>query len=137
IPPGAMGAVRRVAPLDERRAGWLLEPVHFHLAHDHVVLLTGADSDLDAAQSRALTDAIAPLLADEGWSLTVLAPRAWLLASPTPLQLASASADAAGGRNVEGYLPDGPDARRYRKLLNTIQMTWHAHPVNQQREDAG
>ncbi|MEO6271072.1 MAG: hypothetical protein ABIP08_12300, partial [Lautropia sp.] len=52
-------------------------------------------------------------------------------------RLECASAEAASGRNVAGYLPDGPDQRRFRKLLNEIQMSWHEHPVNQEREAAG
>lgn len=143
IAPGAMAAVRRLARYGDDLAGWLLEPAHFHLGRDHVVLVAGAMHDLSAAQAEALVGAIGPVLADDGLELTILDPRTWLLrelagdGTATPLQLQAASADAAAGRSVEGYLPEGPDARRYRRVLNGVQMTWHEHPVNQEREARG
>jgi hypothetical protein len=143
IAAGALPATRQVAPFDTSLSGWLLEPVHFHLARDHLVLVAGAAQGLASAQAQRLIDSIMPLLAEESLALTVLSPTRWLLhaaSSPSaglPLQLVCASAEAAGGRNVEGYLPHGADARRYRRLLNEIQMTWHEHPVNQERESQG
>ena len=128
IAPGAMMAVRRVARFDRTRSGWLVEPAHFHLAQDHLVLLAGAVDDLAEDQARALAEAIAPLLAEESLTLAVLGPTTWLLtAAESPLHVRSAASEAAAGRNVHGYLPTGEDARRYRKLLNEIQMTWHEH----------
>ncbi|MBA3477166.1 MAG: hypothetical protein H0T52_02020 [Lautropia sp.] len=154
IAPGAMSAVRRLAPLAGDLSGWLVEPVHFHLAKDHLVLLAGAAHDLDTADAGQLSASILPLLEEASFKLSILTPRVWLLSpqapspqAPSPqappeppepsLQLDCASSDAAAGRNVEGYLPEGSDARRYRKLLNEIQMTWHEHPVNQRREREG
>lgn len=140
IAPGAMTAVRRLSPHADAGQGWLMEPAHFHLGRDHAVLLAGAADDLSAAHAHALAGAIEPLLADSAFTLTVLAPATWLLTarSPgTPLDLACASAEAAAGRNIDGYLPAGPDARRYRRLLNEIQMTWHEHPANVEREAQG
>jgi hypothetical protein len=140
IAPGAMSAVRRLAPHGEAFGGWLVEPVHFHLGRDHVILLAGAARDLSPEHAHALMGAIEPLLAGESLAMTVLDPETWLLAgrsSDASLSLECASAEAAAGRNIEGYLPDGPDARRYRRLLNEIQMTWHEHPVNAEREARG
>ncbi len=141
IEPGAMAAVRQLAALPAINAdvhGWLLEPAHFHLAKDHLVLLAGAAQGLAEPQARALATAIEPLLADDGMTLALANPTHWLLReSQAPWQLDCAAADAAAGRNVDGYLPAGADARRYRRLLNEIQMTWHDHPVNEQRTAEG
>jgi hypothetical protein len=136
--PGASTAMRRLAPFGES-PGWLLEPAHFHLAQDHLVLLAGAADDLAEADARRLAEAIQPLLAEEHFALSVQSPRAWLLsaADAADLQLDCASSEAAAGRNIDGYLPAGLHARRYRKLLNEVQMTWHEHPVNQVRESRG
>ena len=145
IAPGAMAAVRQLAALPSDPAGvrlelrgWLLEPVHFHLAKDHVVLVAGAAQGLAQAQAQALAQSIAPVLAQDGLSLTVASPGHWLMGdAQQALQLQCAASEAAAGRNVDGYLPDGADARRYRRLLNEIQMTWHDHPVNEQRAADG
>lgn len=133
-----MPAVRRLAPLVDDRPGWLLEPAHFHVAKDHIVLVAGAAKDLDLADARQLADSIMPVIEEASLDLTVLEPRLWLLTPrDQPLQLDCASFDAASGRNVEGYLPAGIHARQYRRLLNEIQMTWHEHPVNLRREATG
>lgn len=137
VAPGAMTAVRMLAPLGRHPAGWLVEPAHFHLARDHLVMLAGAARGLVLEQAQRLVESIRPLLGEESLSLSLLSPTRWLLASSPPLRLRCASAEAASGRNVEGYLPGGEDERRYRRLLNEIQMTWHEHPVNHEREARG
>ena len=137
IAPGALAAIRQLAPwlaplrgssgpsaepsLDATVSGWLLEPVHFHLAKDHLVLVSGAAGSLGASEAQQLADAIRPLLAEEAFLLTVASPGLWLLHSgQLPLQLEAASSEAAAGRNVEGYLPAGSSARRYRRKM--LQM---------------
>ena len=142
VAPGAMAAVRQLSSLPaidlDLVHGWLLEPTHFHLAKDHLVLLAGAAQGLAEPQARSLAAAIEPLLAGDGMSLTLASPTHWLLReTQAPWRLDCAAADAAAGRNVDGYLPGGADARRYRWLLNEIQMTWHDHPANEQRAADG
>lgn len=141
IAPGAMAAIRQLAPLagsGEHLSGWLLEPVHFHVAKDHLVLVAGAAGNLEPAQAQGLAETIRPLLAEDGATLTVASPAHWLLGQARPpLRLDCASSEAAAGRNVDGYLPSGADARRYRRLLNEIQMSWHEHPVNRERATRG
>ena len=129
VPAGAMTALRRLATAVGESDAWLLEPVHFHLARDHLVLETRAAEGLDPDGAARLTDAIAPLLAAESFVLDRISVTHWRLRTDSPaapLNLRCASPEAAAGRNVDGYLPTGPDARRYRRLLNEIQMTWHA-----------
>jgi hypothetical protein len=143
IPPGAMAAVRRLARHGDGFTGWLVEPAHLHLGRDHVVLAAGAMRELTEAEAAELSNAIAPILAEDDLEMTVLDPRTWLLRERRPagngsgMRLQAASADAAAGRSIAGYLPEGPDARRYRRLLTGIQMTWHEHPVNVAREARG
>jgi len=141
IAPGAATALRRLEALTSGRENlqcWLLEPVHFHLAKDHLVLMAGSARGLSLPQARELAQTIEPLLAADGLALKVDSPTHWLLEESQPqLQVECASSEAAAGRNVDGYLPAGADARRYRRLLNEIQMTWHEHPLNQQRADDG
>ncbi len=139
IAPGAMRAIRLSAPLVRQQEGWLVEPVHFHLARDHVVLMAGAHRGLDLSQAERLIESIGSLLDEDSLVLKPLSATTWLLTGDgaAPWRLECASVEAASGRNVAGYLPDGPDQRRFRKLLNEIQMSWHEHPVNQEREAAG
>ena len=51
--------------------------------------------------------------------------------------LDTASPDAASGMNLTDWLPLGPSAIAYRKLQNEVQMLWHEHPANVEREARG
>ena len=122
------------------QADWRVDPVHLHLGRDHLVLTDPERLDLSDAESSALRDAAAPLLAEEGLELIACSPTRWALVHADPsraLDLQTHALAGALGRSIDAYLPQGPDARRWRRILNTVQMTWHIHPVNAQREARG
>lgn len=133
-------AAFRAASDASGRADWRVDPVHLHVGRDHLVLTDPAALALDAAQARALADSIAPLLADDGLALEVATPSRWYLRETDPrrpLRLRTRALIAALGRSIDAWQPAGEDARRWRRLLNEIQMTWHAHPVNDARTGQG
>ena len=119
---------------------WRIDPVHLHLGMDHVLLTDPARLALAADEAQALSDAIAPRLAEDGLALQAPVPSRWYLSPHEPsqdLRLAPRSLLAAVGRSIEAYLPVGEDTRRWKRLLNEIQMTWFDHPVNLARESQG
>lgn len=121
-------------------AAWRLDPVHLHVGRDHLVLTDPRTLGLTADDARALADSIAPLMADEGLALEAPTPRRWYLRETDPrrrLRLRTRPLSGATGRNIDAWLPQGDDARRWRRLVNEIQMTWHGHVVNARREAAG
>ena len=122
------------------QADWRVDPVHLHLGRDHLVLTDPERLELTEAESAALLDAAAPLLAEEGLELIGCSPSRWALVHADPsraLDLQTHALAGALGRSIDASLPQGPDARRWRRILNTVQMTWHIHPVNAQREARG
>lgn len=117
-------------------AAWLLQPVAFRIATDSMLLDASASSQLDDSTASQLTETIAPLLADEGFSLQQLAPDCWLLLpqdSRPHWQLHTTPVEMAGEQHIDTLLPDGADSRRFRRLLNEIQMSWHL--LNQDSEE--
>jgi len=121
-------------------ACWRLDPVHLHVGRDHLVLTDPASLALTGPDAAELAAALAPLLADEGLALHVATAARWVLVetdAARPLRLATRSMLGALGRSIELWQPLGPDARRWRRLVNEVQMTWHAHPVNERREAQG
>ena len=133
VAAGAMTAVRRVADLNPMtdQDGWLIEPVGLQLARDHMVLDTGAAAQLSPADATRLMDAIRPLADDDGYEVSLLSPTAWWLApragaTVRAWRLDAVSIEIASGRHVNDWLPQGEDARRFRRLLNEVQMTWYA-----------
>ena len=124
-----------------RGAAWRLDLVHLHVGRDHLVMTDPAAlPEADGVDARALADAVAPLFADDGLALEVPAPGRWYLRETDParpLRLRTRPLAGALGRNIDAWMPTGDDARRWRRLVNEVQMTWYAHPVNARREAEG
>ncbi|HET9642664.1 MAG TPA: hypothetical protein VFP68_04780 [Burkholderiaceae bacterium] len=119
-------------------AAWaLLTPAHWEVATDHVRLADPAALALDEASSRTLLDVVRPLFDEEGMQLVWGAAERWYVAHPSLDSLATASLDRVIGRQLDAWLPEGPEARRMRRLQNEVQMLLHNHPINAEREDAG
>lgn len=128
-------------------AAWRIDPVRLQAGLDHVVMVdsgTGAGSGLrDCASAvvlasfAALVDAVAPLLRDEGIALRPHGARRWYLDDRSGLNMSPATPLAALGRSIDGLLPRGVDARRWRRILTEIEMTWHDHPANEALRAAG
>ncbi len=121
---------------------WRLTPVHLHLGRDHMVLTDPAQLKLDLVAARALHASIAPLLRESGLQLLIEQPDRWYLSTlvATDGRFAGLIAHgwrAANGRNIDAYSPCGDEARQWRRLLNEVQMTWHEHPVNEERAQRG
>jgi hypothetical protein len=121
-------------------AAWRLDPVHLHLGRDHLLLTDSRALDLSAADADALAAAVAPLFDEDGLALVVACPQRWYLREADParaLRLRTRSRLGATGRSIDAWMPGGEDARRWRRLVNAVQMTWHEHPVNTARAQAG
>ena len=109
-------------------ACWLMQPVTFRLTTDAMLVDTRLQALVDDGLARRLVDAMSPLLAGRGHAITLLDATHWLV-SPLPgagrWQLQCTPLEAAGEQHVDALMPEGPDDRRFRQLLNEIQMTWH------------
>lgn len=115
----------------------LLTPAHWRVGSEHLSLADPAGLQLDEAASRACFDAVAELFTSEGCVLHWQAPLCWLLAHESLTDLATASIDRVIGRNVDRWLPAGPQARLIRRLQNEVQMTLYTHALNGEREARG
>jgi hypothetical protein len=136
----APDATASIPPARDAGPCWRIDPVHLHVGRDHLVLTDPASLALSAHDAAELAAAIATLFIDEGLSLHAGAGPRWVLVerdAARPLRLATRSMLGALGRSIELWQPLGNDARRWRRLVNEVQMTWHDHPVNTRREQAG
>ena len=112
------------------------QPVHFATAIDHLRLAPLHDLALEADESEALRCALNLHLAGEGLRLEPGPAGAWIVHGA---RHACTSCDplAAVGRDVRDHLPEGPEGREVRRLMNECQMLLHEHPVNLARARAG
>jgi hypothetical protein len=91
---------------------------------------------LDEAQ--LLAEALQPVLQEQGMHLLVSAPDVWHLRLSEMLPLPPwVPPEQALGADIFDYLPQGPAGRRWRRLLNDIQVVLHQHPLNVSRRQRG
>lgn len=112
---------------------------HYQVGMSQVIVLPGARLDLDAADSRALFDAFAPLCAEDGITLRWDSPTEWH-ASGEPLRgITSASLDRVSGRHARDWMPSAshPNARLLQRLQSEAQMLFYGHPVHDARAARG
>ena len=114
---------------------WHADAVHLELARDHLVLTSLAAPPTDD-EARALLAAANALAADADVAIARMGDH-WFLRAPRPWELDARPLAATIGRPLPAVLPAGRDAATWSRLLTEIQMTWHAHPVNEAREARG
>jgi hypothetical protein len=117
---------------------WLImQPVHFHIARDHLVLTDVRGLQISESESRTLFEIAVPLCDAAGMQLHYGSKDFWFLRGNGYSDLKTSTPDAACGHNIDIWMPKGSSAREWRKLQNEIQMEWHTHPINQARSDNG
>lgn len=136
VPLAGLVAARAGLPADARVWG-RVSPAHWHLGTEQITMHDPDELALDEASSRALFEAARPLFEEEGFEWRWVAPTLWLVSHTSLQGLPCASLDRVSGRNVDLWLAADPRARLVRRLQNEVQMLWHAHPLNAEREAQG
>ncbi len=113
---------------------FMLHPVHLHIARDHLVLTNQRQLIISEQESRDLFDAAKPLFDEAGKALLYGDAHTWFVRADAWNALRTATPDAASGHNIDIWMPQGAGERDWRKLQNEVQMHWHAHRVNDERE---
>jgi hypothetical protein len=114
---------------------WHADPIHLELARDGLIALplVRPPDDQEATALLAAADAIA---ASAGARFARAGDR-WFMRAPGSWRLDTAPVETVWGTSLHEQLPTGPEALQWNRLLNEIQMAWHAHPVNAAREERG
>jgi hypothetical protein len=132
-------ALSRLGDFGDCPAGYWLSADPVHLAADlsDAVLLPGAELGIDDAEAQALTAALNAHFRDDAIEVQWRDPRRWYLRSEQLPNIATTPLPAVAGRPVQAFLPHGPDAGLWQRILTEAQMLLHAHEVNTAREAAG
>ena len=136
-PPVARAAMNSLVAAGDPGVWFMLQPVHFHVTRDHLVLTDTRRLALTDADARSLFAAAAPAFAEAGLPLLYGDPGTWFLRADAWAGLQTTTPDAACGHNIDIWMPKGEHARAWRKLQNEVQMEWHTSEVNAARELAG
>ena len=146
LPLAARAAARDGVDTGAHALG-LLTPVHLHLGTEQVTMTDPDSLALDAADARALFDALLPLFAEVGFALHWGAAQRWYLVHDSLADWPTASLDRVIGRNIDAWITDAPSPRDaheavhaahlWPRLQSETQMLLHSHPINERRESQG
>lgn len=136
-PPVAAPLMQSLGMAPDDGHWFIAQPVHFHIARDHLVLTDPRQLALSDADSRALFDTALPVFDAAGLSLRYGGAAYWFVWADRHRDLQTATPDATCGHNIDIWMPQGESARAWRKLQNEVQMDWHEHAINEARVAAG
>ncbi|MFZ6765486.1 hypothetical protein ACO0LM_00270 [Undibacterium sp. Di26W] len=114
-----------------------LQPVHIHIARDHLVLTDQRRLEFSEEEARTLFDIARSCSEEIGLKLLYGDAKTWFLRADDWSALQTATMDAACGHNIDIWMPKGEHERAWRKLQNEIQMLWFGHAINEVREMRG
>ena len=123
----------------EPGAIWMhADPIHARPDRDRLLVYAGKGIEPDRAEADALVETFNRHFADDGLSLLAPTPARWYLRLARPLSgLRTSPLYQVQGGSMAEHLPRGPESRDWIRLLNEIQMLFHADPVNRRREANG
>jgi hypothetical protein len=136
-PSVAIAAMKAIGMAVPDGFWFALNPVHIHIARDHLVLTDHRQLHLSEEQSHALFDIARPLFEESGKLLLYGNSSTWFVRADDWSDLRTCTPDATCGHNIDLWMPKGKGERDWRKLQNEVQMHWHGHPINEERESRG
>ena len=121
------------------QAWGLLTPAHWLLGRDHATMIDPAQLRLSDDESRSLFAAVRELFESEGFAAAWGDAGRWYIGRAELEGFATASLDRVIGRNVDRWLGETRSdiGRLVRRLQSEVQLVFHAHPVNEAREERG
>lgn len=124
--------------LDAGSGCWLhADPVHLGVERDQLILTEASAFPLAREEADALIVTLNQHFAPDGLNFVASLPQRWYLRLEHAPALTTHGLYQAAGNNIHALLPAGPDAMRWRALLNEVQMLLFEHPVNVAREARG
>jgi hypothetical protein len=127
----------RAAGVDPGGAYWLCaEPARFIVGQSDV-RLGGLISDLDAADAGALVAMLNTHFAADRIQFVAPTPSRWFACADHSPRIITRPPEAALGAPLLAYLTSGPDAARWGRWQNELQMLLFEHAVNRGREARG
>jgi hypothetical protein len=123
---------------DPGRDVWMrADPVSLRADGARLVLGDGAWLRITPGEAAALAQALNRHFREDGLEFEPRSPRRWYLRLPAAPAMSTHAPHEAAGRHVDEWLPAGPDALHWHRLMNEAQMLLHQHPVNEAREERG
>lgn len=110
------------------------DPVNLKPDQDRLLLFDAPAHDLDTEQAQSFVAAFNTHFAAEGWQLSAPTPGRWYLHLTDRPVIRTQPMGEVVGRNIDLFLPTGPDASMWQQRLTEVQMLFHGLQANLVRE---
>ena len=138
VPVAALTHVNDSRKRKKNNYYWLrTDPVTMWADMARVFMTSYGFADLNPFERNELENCIRTVLEEEGIDLHADHPERWCIALNEPLEFQFTPLERALGMDVAEALPDHPEARYWRRVLNEIQVALHNCPVNVRRRQNG
>jgi len=133
------GALRRLGDglRGDGRFWFQADPVALYPDQDRLLIFDMVDLDLAEAEAQQLIGVFNDHFADEGMRLEMGRACRWYLTLESAPKLVTKPLGLAFGRNMDMFLPEGEDGLQWHRLLNEVQMLFHALEINTERQMNG
>jgi hypothetical protein len=133
--PALAAAAMRGRGIEPGAGTWfIVNPAHIEIARTHLLMADLRSLRLNEAESRALFASAQPYFEEAGHALAYGDAQTWFMRADAWAELDTATPDAAVGMDLTDWMPHGTHAAAFRRLQNEVQILWHTHPVNAERE---
>lgn len=133
IPWAALEAHRSGHPLAASGAWAMLSLCHWQPHANGIRMADPHTLDITPSQSETLLLAVQPYAREDGIELLDQGHGRWLAHGDAFADLQSASLDRIIHREIEPWMPRGPQAVKLLRLQNEVQMLFYTHAVNDER----
>lgn len=116
---------------------WIADLCSVAIGREGAQLAIPESLQVSSHEADVLFEAARPLWSDSPISVLPLEPGRWRIWLPADAQLNSISPAAVSALAIADWWPQHASMKVWRKLLNEVQMLWHEHPVNVQRQERG
>jgi hypothetical protein len=131
-----IAAISALADGLQAQAGYWLraDPVHLVMQRDAFSLGEPMPLALSATEVNSILHTLNTHFAEDGFAFLLGQSGQWYLHTAQTPEMTTVLPAVAMQQNVHQHMPSGPDAAKWRGVINEIQMLLHSHPVNAQRE---
>jgi len=133
--PIARLRTQQIPHLTPQKKVWCLDPVFIQVDKEDAVICAHDSIELTENEALHLIEDLNAHFVDDGFKLHYHSVSRWVLEAE--LELVTRSLSSAMHKNLSQVQPAGESEKRWRALLNEIQMLLFNHHVNQAREEQG
>jgi hypothetical protein len=116
------------------RAVLRADPVYLKVDRDCLYLFGRNSLHVSMDEAKAVITQINSVYSDTLWSMEIGAADRWYVSFEDEIGIQTHSLTDAFGKNIHAYLPQGAVGKKWRAVLNEIQMLLHNSNVNLRRD---